>query len=445
MRGLRISLLVALMLTSWFDLARTGRPALAQASTLAATATWSGGGQYYFLRAGPASTAPVVGRVVPGTPLTILSGVPGSNEGGNPWWYRVAVGQLTGYVSSNAVAEIEDVGRPWVAVVTSDGDPAAASVTAYRAPYLTAPTAARYPTGAHLPVEGMQRGDELESGDATWYRIAEGALPPVYVYSSYLKFAGWGTVAAAPPLLTAASAVAMDARTGRVMFSLNGASLRRPASTVKIMTALVALSRLPPSRLLPVPGDVQSVTTEVGGSSMGILPGETLSMHDLLYGMLLPSGNDAAYTIAQNVAGSQAAFVQLMNARAARLGLHHTHFTNATGLDEVGEHTSAEDLARLARYALWHSDLFSEIVRTATYAIAADRYHPPFLLHNLNQLLGSYPGADGVKTGTTPGAGENLIGAATRSHHRVLVVVLGATDRYGDATALLDYAFATWH
>jgi len=208
------------------------------------------------------------------------------------------------------------------------------------------------------------------------------------------------------------------------------------------MTALVALKRLALSARLRAPDDVLSVTTDVGGSSMGLQPGETLPLSDLLYGMLLPSGNDAAYTIAQGIAGSQARFAALMNATAAQLGLRDTHYTNPTGLDEAREYTSAIDLARLARYTLRHAPFIATIVRTQAYTIDAGPGHPAFALHSLDQLLGSYPGADGVKTGTTAQAGQNLVAAATRQGHQVIAVVLDATDRYADATALLDHAFA---
>ncbi len=411
-------------------------------SALPATARWSGPGSFYYIRAAPAAAAHIVGRVTQGTSLQILAGTRGADVGGNPWWYRVYVGGVTGYVSSNAVEATGATSQPWTAIATSDGDPTVTSVTARRAPRLTAPVAALYPLDARFTVLGQSDGDAAQGNDGVWYRIAQGPLPPVYIYSPYLKFAGWGGVAPAEPLLTAPSAVAIDAQSGRILYWRAGAARRRPASTVKIMTALVALGRLSPSARLRAPDDVLSVTTDVGGSSMGLQPGEVLPLSDLLYGLLLPSGNDAAYTIAQGVAGSQARFADLMNATAAQLGLRDTHYTNATGLDEAREYTSAIDLARLARYTLRHAPFIATIVRTQAYTINIGPGHPAFALHSLDQLLGSYPGADGVKTGTTAQAGQNLVAAATRQGHQVIAVVLDATDRYADATALLDHAFA---
>lgn len=414
-----------------------------QVRPIAATALWDGGA-YFNLRSAPNTQSSVLGQVQPGAKLIVLSSVQGEQEDGNPWWYRVRLARTTGFVSSNAVDVLAAVATPWVAVATDDGDLGTTSVTAYRSPHTDATVAASFPLGAQFTVSGQRLGDALYAGNGIWYRVTEGTLPPVYLYSAYLKFVRWGVTPPPQPSLTAAAAVAIDARTGQILYRLHASKRRRPASTVKIMTALVALSRRSPSTRMTVPAGVDTVTTDVGGSAMGLAPGESFTLHDLLYGMLLPSGNDAAYTIAQDVAGSQRAFVAAMNDMARRLRLLQTHFTNPTGLDDVGEYISALDLARLARYALARQPLFARIVRTESYNIRATARHPAFTLQNLNQLLGSYPGAEGVKTGTTPDAGENLVAEATRSGHQVIAVVLGATDRYADAPALLDYAFATY-
>jgi D-alanyl-D-alanine carboxypeptidase/Bacterial SH3 domain len=351
------------------------------ALSLVATADWTGFGSFYYLRAAPTSTAPIIGRVTRGSQVRILSGTTGASVGGNPWWYQVQVGSLVGYVSSNAVDAVGHAGHPWIGLATSDGDPTVTDITARRAPSLAAPVAARFPLGAQLTVLQRQDGDVVAGDNTLWYRVAQGVLPPVYVYSAYLKFARWGSVPPTAPLLSATAAVAIDLTTGKTLFRLDAGRRWRPASTVKIMTALVALIHLRPTIRLLIPDGIASVTTDVDGSSMGLSPGESFSLHDLLYGMLLPSGNDAAYTIAQDISGSQSAFAALMNAQAARLGLRNTHFTNPTGLDAPDEYISAAD----------------------------------------------------------------LIASATRFHRRVLVVVLGANDRYADATALLDYVFATPH
>jgi serine-type D-Ala-D-Ala carboxypeptidase (penicillin-binding protein 5/6) len=218
---------------------------------------------------------------------------------------------------------------------------------------------------------------------------------------------------------------------------------RPPASLVKMMTAAVALDHLRPNAVITVPAGALSVGAAVGGTAMGLLPGERLSLRDLLYGLLLPSGNDAAYTIARTVAGSQQAFAALMNAKATALGLVGTHFVQSYGFDEADQYSTAWDLMRLARYDLRHYALFDRIVATTYHYIGPGRTHPDFALHNQNRLLGVYPGAFGVKTGTTPAAGQNLVAAVRRKGHRIIVVVLGSSDRYADATALLNYAVAS--
>ena len=407
-----------------------------------ATAGWAGGGAYFNLRRAPGARAPIVGQVHPGDALLILAARGGDEVDGNRWWYRVRDGARTGYVSSSAVAAIDPLPVAWIAIATNDGDPSVGGVQAYRAPSLGGPMAASYRLGSRFTVLGAVAGDAVESSTSRWYRVAQGSLPPLYLYAAYLKFAHLGVSAIPAPQITARAAVAMDRASGRILYRLDATRRLRPASTVKLMTALVALSKRKPDARMIVPDDVYTVTADVGGSAMGLVPGEVLSLHDLLYGMLLPSGNDAAYTIAQNIGGSQRGFAALMNAQAARLGLRDTHFTNATGLDEVGEHTSAQDLARLTRYVLHKEPLVARIVRTSAFTIPASATHPAFDLGTRNELLGVYAGADGVKTGTTGGAGQNLVASASRGRRRVLVVVLGATDRYADATALLDYAFA---
>jgi D-alanyl-D-alanine carboxypeptidase (penicillin-binding protein 5/6) len=182
---------------------------------------------------------------------------------------------------------------------------------------------------------------------------------------------------------------------------------------------------------------ISANAAETAGSRMGLTWGETLTVRELLYGLLLPSGNDAAVALAEHVAGSEMAFVALMNETAASMGLAQTHFANAHGLDDPEERTSAADLAKITQAALAYP-VFAEIVAQDTVFVAGRS------LENTNLLLGLYRGADGVKTGTTVAAGECLVASLTRDGHRLLVVVLGSSDRYADATALLDFAAANW-
>jgi D-alanyl-D-alanine carboxypeptidase len=176
---------------------------------------------------------------------------------------------------------------------------------------------------------------------------------------------------------------------------------------------------------------------------MGVRQGEVLSLEDMLYGLLLPSGDDAAVAIADAIGGDQASFVAMMNAQAKLMGLTHTHYINPDGLDAPGHYTSASDLLKLARRALALPE-FALMVNTAEHKIPPTNQHRAYDLLTTNVLLGNYAGADGVKTGTTPGAGYCLVFSATRESGQLLGVLLNDPNqaaRYQDAQALLDWGF----
>lgn len=234
------------------------------------------------------------------------------------------------------------------------------------------------------------------------------------------------------PAISAPAALLADSGSGQVLAALNADEARPMASTTKIMTALLVLERANLDDLVTV-----SPTALVGESSMGLQAGETLTVEDLLWGLLLNSGNDAAAALAEHVAGSQDAFVSLMNQRAAQMGLVHTHFANPHGLDAPDHFSSASDLWRLAETALQYP-FFREIVATQTHTAAG---HP---LVNTNELLGLYEGADGVKTGTSETAGQCLVGSVTRDGHRAMAIVLGSADRNADVEALFDHYYAAY-
>ena len=409
---------------------------------ISAVAGWAGSYGFFNVRAAPRTGVAVVATLQPGELVHVLSAVHGSAVDGENLWYQVQVGARTGYVLSSAVRYL-DAPAPWTGVTSANAEPGVTSVYSLSAPHAAAPSDASFALGTEMTVLGIVHGTALETGDDVWYQVSTGSYRPAYIYSAYLKFEHPGLGPVPLPLLGAASALALDLDSGRVLYSRNATAPRAPASLVKMMTAAVALDHLAPDTLITVPAGAPSVGAEVGGTAMGLAPGERLSLRDLLWGMLLPSGNDAAYTIAQAVAGSQDAFAALMNAKAAALGLTGTHFVQGYGLDATGQDSTARDLAALARYNLSHYPLFRQIVGTAYHTIGVGRTHPAFALHNLDQLLGVYPGVFGVKTGTTPAAGQNLVSAVGRDGRRVLVVVLGASDRYADATALLNYAVAS--
>ncbi len=238
----------------------------------------------------------------------------------------------------------------------------------------------------------------------------------------------------------AQSAVVLSYDNDRVLYDQREHARRPQASTTKLMTALLTLER----GKLDDKVTIDAEAADEPGTRMGLARGQVLTVRDLLYGLLLPSGNDAAIALGAHIGGSTDGFVAMMNQRKSELGLNDTHFANPDGLDDPDHYSSAFDLAELARFALRSQPLLDEIVRTKSFRIAATPTHPAFELTNLNQLLPSYPGADGVKTGTTPAAGQVLVGSATRDGHRIITAVMGSADRYADAVKLLDHGFADY-
>jgi D-alanyl-D-alanine carboxypeptidase len=184
--------------------------------------------------------------------------------------------------------------------------------------------------------------------------------------------------------------------------------------------------------------DGAAMAASDGSSIMGLTPGARVSMRTLLYGLLLPSGNDAAEQLARSVAESRDQFVSWMNSMASDdLRLADTHFVNPSGLDAADHYASAYDLAQLARRAM-RDDVFRDMVATPT--IRSDG----FVLSGHNPLIGAYPGADGVKTGTTDAAGKAIVGSASRNGHRVFVVVMHSDDLLADSSALFDWAWQSF-
>jgi D-alanyl-D-alanine carboxypeptidase len=174
-----------------------------------------------------------------------------------------------------------------------------------------------------------------------------------------------------------------------------------------------------------------------GSSIMGLEPGENLSLRTLLFGMMLPSGNDAAEQVALSVGGSRETFVGWMNERVRALGLRNTQFVNPSGMDANGHYSSAYDMALLGREAMRNAE-FREMAGAATYR--ADGYR----MTNLNRLIGAYPGADGIKIGSTRRAGKTIVASAMRNGHRVYVTLLRSSDLPGDSTRLFEWTWRTF-
>jgi D-alanyl-D-alanine carboxypeptidase (penicillin-binding protein 5/6) len=245
--------------------------------------------------------------------------------------------------------------------------------------------------------------------------------------------------AAQEPYISADAAVLMDAHTGQVLFAKNPHKKRPPASTTKIMTALLALELGDPDEIVTVsPG-----AAAVGESSIYLDAGEKLKLSDLVFGALLKSGNDACAAIAEHIGGSIEGFAALMNKKAYAIGARHTHFVNPHGLPAKGHLTTAYDLGLIAVHALKNAK-FSEIVSTREQII--DWYGKSWdrKLKNTNKLLWRYHWADGVKTGTTREAGQCLVSSASKDSRRLVAVVLKSGDRYGDTVRLFEYGFANF-
>ncbi len=231
--------------------------------------------------------------------------------------------------------------------------------------------------------------------------------------------------------------VLLDTQTGRVLAQHNAHLPWAPASTTKILTALLVVESLDLSREVVVSRRAEA---QRQGAVVGLRAGERRTVEELLYAMLLHSANDAAVALAEAVAGSVEGFVARMNRKAQRLGLRHTHFVNPHGLDHPQHRSTAYDLALLAQAAL-RNPAVARIVRTRTYAYRTAK--GVRLLENRNRLLANYPGANGVKTGWTAGSGPSLVASAQRGSRTLVAVVLDSPQVFEDAARLLDFGFGT--
>lgn len=237
--------------------------------------------------------------------------------------------------------------------------------------------------------------------------------------------------------ISAEGVVVYDMASGVTMYGKNAEEILAPASTTKVMTALVALDAY-------ALDDVVTVHTVANdGQVMGLLPGEQMTVENLLYGALVYSGNDAAWTLAEQYPGGVDAFVKAMNAKAAALHLTQTHFTNSVGYDDPEHKMTANDLTRLAAHALTNKTI-AKMVAIPQITVSDITYTHFHALTNVNQLLGRIPGVGGIKTGWTEEAGENLVTLIERDGHRVIIVVLKSKDRFRDTIALINWVFDTY-
>lgn len=239
------------------------------------------------------------------------------------------------------------------------------------------------------------------------------------------------------PAILAVAAIVIDEASGAVLYDKAGYQPLAPASLTKIATLVLALEA--GSLDDWTESDVDSRTMR-GSTVMGLVPGDAFTLRDLLYGLMLPSGNDAALAIGRHLAGSDVAFVERMNALVRRLGLSGCRFTNPHGLGSSEHACSAHDLAMLSRYGMSPPG-FREIVTAPHWVARGSRV---IHLGNINGFLYAYPGADGIKTGYTRRAGPTIVASASRNGHRLYAVVLNSASREDDARRLLNWAFSAF-
>ena len=233
--------------------------------------------------------------------------------------------------------------------------------------------------------------------------------------------------------ISAERAIVLDGQTGQVLYEKNGNQQALIASTTKIMTALVVCEQCNVLDRVAIPKEAVGIE----GSSMYLREGEVLTVQELLYGLMLRSGNDAAVALAIYCGGTVEGFAELMNDKAHRLGLRNTHFVNPHGLDAPDHYSTAKDLAILAAYAM-ENPIFARTVATKTVTIGERS------LRNHNKLLWQFDGADGVKTGFTKAAGRLLVSSAVRDGRRIIAVTMNAPDDWEDHKQLLSRAFTDY-
>lgn len=243
--------------------------------------------------------------------------------------------------------------------------------------------------------------------------------------------------AEAAPSISAKSAVLINADTGITVFSKNGDTVLPMASTTKIMTCIIAIEVGDLDREVIIPKEAIGIE----GTSLYLCEGDTLTMRDLLYGMMLRSANDCAVAVAVEIGDSVEGFAALMNEKATQLGLSNTHFTNPHGLPDEEHYTTADDLAHLAVFAMENEE-FAMIVSTSEYRIDINGGETVKPVKNHNKMLRIYDGAVGVKTGFTKASGRCLVSAAERNGVRMVAVTLDAPSDWSDHTALLDLGFS---
>lgn len=242
------------------------------------------------------------------------------------------------------------------------------------------------------------------------------------------------------PIISSQAVLAVDIDSGVTLFEKDPDKKLLPASTTKIITAMVTMDFFPMDKIITV-GNINVV-----GQKMNLEKGEQITVKDLLYGLLVYSANDAAEALAANYLGGRDGFIYAMNQKAKELHLDNTYFTNPSGLDGESHYSTARDLTRASIIAM-ENPLFAEIVGTKEKTVASENGKIIHKLTNINELLGGVEGVMGVKTGWTEEARENLVTYIKRNNRRVMIAVLGSQDRFGETKEIIDWIFNnyTWN
>lgn len=240
--------------------------------------------------------------------------------------------------------------------------------------------------------------------------------------------------------VSAGQAILIDGDTGKVLYEKYADEKAYPASTTKIMTALITIEVLEKNDSpLYQKVEIPQIAQGVEGSSIYLKAGEKISIEDLLYGLMLVSGNDSAVALAEIIGGSQENFVRMMNKKAEELGCSNTHFANPNGLFDENHYTTVRDMAIITREAM-KNKTFRKIVSTANWT--ADREASDYVtFHNKNKTIYEYEGGTGVKIGYTQSSGRTLVASAKRGKKTMICVVMSAPDWFNDAYRLMDYGF----
>ncbi len=239
------------------------------------------------------------------------------------------------------------------------------------------------------------------------------------------------------PAVSAKSVVVLDARTGMILLEKDPAIKHFPASTTKLMTALVALERCSPQNHIKVGPIVKE------GTQMGLTRGDVVTVETLLSGMLIASGNDAAYTLSFACSDSYLSFVDSMNKKAKELGMTSTNFENPAGFDGKNQYSTASDLAKLAKVAV-SNPLISKIVATKNASLIDVTGTKTYFVENINELIGEVEGLEGIKTGQTSGSGEILLSKTTRRGNTVIISLLDSKERFEESKSLIEWAYANY-